>query len=146
MSEKRLVYLVRSESEVTLQENAPDGLEVSSDGNYWTFKRNQTARPMVNEIANCHGEFLYCSGWTGPIGVYDIYSPGHLQKMLDQMFMHRGEIARYHLKLELNKAFGEDAAIAYAYMQKIPMAQHAIKLTDKQEAYILALRVIQDLK
>jgi hypothetical protein len=26
------------------------------------------------------------------------------------------------------------------------MAQHAIKLTDRQEAYIVALRVIQDLK
>jgi hypothetical protein len=146
MPEKRLVYLVRTESGVKLQEITPEGVEISHDGNYWIFKRNPDSQPMVYKIANCNGEFLYCSGWIGPIGVYDISNQDHLQKMLEQIALHRGEITRHRFKLELDKAFGEDAHIAYAYMQKIPMAQHAIKLTDRQEAYIVALRVIQDLK
>jgi len=99
----RLVYLVinNERTEVNLEFKKPARVRVSEHQTTWYFQ-NFTFR-----VGECDERLFYNRTWTGPIGVFDLDMPGHLQKLF------KGSQA--HLKLLLGKQ------IKLAVVEHVPL-------------------------
>ena len=141
MEEKKFVFLVRTENGVEAVHKAPKGLEISSDEHRWVFKRHPDQSPLIFDIGSS-SDLLYSDGWTGPIGVYDLSDPRHVEAFLDQALFHHNEIMSRKLQCDLARIFGEDAMVAQGHQLKTPMEQRRQRLTVLQERFLSCLATI----
>ena len=91
----KLVYLMQDyeKAEVTLVFTKPVGVRVSKNITAWYF------RSFAFRIGEADGRLLYSSGWTGPIGVFDLDKPHHLKNLFEMSQTHLRSLLEEHLLL-----------------------------------------------